>query len=350
MLTIKLPQIFRVHQVPRIFWEEGIMSGYRHPKSSALDCVLSSFQLNNETVNIWTHFLPTWYFLWRLVMLSYCLDFWSDAYSWPFLAYMTLVCLYPFTSSCAHTFSTMSTHARHICYFLDYNALSLYSLGSWSWSGPAGARPSEQPPSSTRSSSTTSRCSSGFCSVLATIAHGMTLWPVTSTTSPLPCSPASSLRRTCQNGWLPVALISSVIATSCFTSAPWLALISSWKQFWGTCTLAGPGSASTPHRPCSPAPLPFWVPPCWGTSSSLRRSPRPSSACRPPSGSSRATSQSGRDTRTSRLPGDTAVALLNLRGQPAHRRHLRTSRFCVRGGKTHPGQAGSPPCHRSPRT
>nr|XP_028566159.1 LOW QUALITY PROTEIN: membrane progestin receptor delta [Podarcis muralis] len=129
MLTIKLPQIFRVHQVPRIFWEDGIISGYRHPKSSALDCVLSSFQLNNETINIWTHFLPTWYFLWRFLMLSYSLDFWRDTYSWPFLAYMVLVCLYPFTSSCAHTFSTMSTHARHICYFLDYGALSLYSLG-----------------------------------------------------------------------------------------------------------------------------------------------------------------------------------------------------------------------------
>uniref|UniRef100_A0A8C3KIH0 Progestin and adipoQ receptor family member 6 n=1 Tax=Calidris pygmaea TaxID=425635 RepID=A0A8C3KIH0_9CHAR len=61
MLTIKLPQIFRVHQVPRIFWEDGIMSGYRHPKSSALDCILSSFQMTNETVNIWTHFLPTWW-------------------------------------------------------------------------------------------------------------------------------------------------------------------------------------------------------------------------------------------------------------------------------------------------
>ncbi|KAL7978331.1 hypothetical protein Chor_014870, partial [Crotalus horridus] len=69
------------------------------------------------------------YFLWRFVMLSSRLDFWSDTYSWPFLAYMALVCLYPFASSCAHTFSTMSTHARHICYFLDYNALSLYSLG-----------------------------------------------------------------------------------------------------------------------------------------------------------------------------------------------------------------------------
>lgn len=61
MLSLKLPQLLRVHQVPRVFWEEGIMSGYRCPTSSALDCVLSSFQMTNETVNIWTHFLPTWF-------------------------------------------------------------------------------------------------------------------------------------------------------------------------------------------------------------------------------------------------------------------------------------------------
>ncbi|XP_037681677.1 membrane progestin receptor delta isoform X2 [Choloepus didactylus] len=61
MLSLKLPQLLRVHQVPRVFWEDGIMSGYRRPTSSALDCVLSSFQMTNETVNIWTHFLPTWF-------------------------------------------------------------------------------------------------------------------------------------------------------------------------------------------------------------------------------------------------------------------------------------------------
>lgn len=44
----------------QVFREDGIISGYRHPQSSALDCVLSSFQMTNETVNIWTHFLPTW--------------------------------------------------------------------------------------------------------------------------------------------------------------------------------------------------------------------------------------------------------------------------------------------------
>ncbi|KAL0590627.1 Membrane progestin receptor delta [Plecturocebus cupreus] len=129
MLSLKLPQLLRVHQVPRVFWEDGIMSGYRRPTSSALDCVLSSFQMTNETVNIWTHFLPTWYFLWRLLALAGGPGFRAEPYHWPLLVFLLPACLYPFASCCAHTFSSMSPRARHICYFLDYGALSLYSLG-----------------------------------------------------------------------------------------------------------------------------------------------------------------------------------------------------------------------------
>ncbi|KFZ57654.1 Progestin and adipoQ receptor family member 6, partial [Antrostomus carolinensis] len=54
----------------------------------------------------------------------------QEPYHWPLLIYLLLVCLYPFASSCAHTFSSMSARARHICYFCDYGALSLYSLSS----------------------------------------------------------------------------------------------------------------------------------------------------------------------------------------------------------------------------
>ncbi|XP_063055435.1 membrane progestin receptor delta [Engraulis encrasicolus] len=129
MLSFRLPQLFDMHQVPKVFREDGIISGYRHPRSSALDCILSSFQMTNETVNIWTHFLPTWYFLWRFSLLCSMLSFLTDSYTWPLLVYMVVICLYPFTSSCAHTFSTMSPEACHICYFFDYGALSLYSLG-----------------------------------------------------------------------------------------------------------------------------------------------------------------------------------------------------------------------------
>ncbi|AWP15627.1 putative progestin and adipoQ receptor family member 6 [Scophthalmus maximus] len=69
------------------------------------------------------------YFLWRFCVLCSTLNFLSDSYTWPLLVYMVLICIYPFTSSCAHTFSTMSPESRHICYFFDYGALSLYSLG-----------------------------------------------------------------------------------------------------------------------------------------------------------------------------------------------------------------------------
>ncbi|XP_042780993.1 membrane progestin receptor delta isoform X1 [Panthera leo] len=129
MLSLKLPQLLRIHQVPRVFWEDGIMSGYRRPSSSARDCVLSSFQMTNETVNIWTHFLPTWYFLWRLLALAGGPGFRAEPYHRPLLVFLLPACLYPFASCCAHTFSSMSPRARHICYFLDYGALSLYSLG-----------------------------------------------------------------------------------------------------------------------------------------------------------------------------------------------------------------------------
>lgn len=129
MLRIRLPQLFDIHQVPEVVQEDGIISGYRHPRSTALDCVLSSFQMTNETMNIWTHFLPTWYFVWRLTLLISSLNFLTDSYTWPLLVYMLIICVYPFTSSCAHTFSAMSTESYHICYFFDYGALSLFSLG-----------------------------------------------------------------------------------------------------------------------------------------------------------------------------------------------------------------------------
>ncbi|XP_076006335.1 membrane progestin receptor delta [Genypterus blacodes] len=129
MLRMKLPELFEIHQIPKVFREESIISGYRHPQSSVRDCLLSSFQMNNETINIWTHFLPTWYFVWRFSLLCSTMNFLTDSYTWPLLVYMVVISIYPFTSSCAHTFSTMSPESRHICYFFDYGALSLYSLG-----------------------------------------------------------------------------------------------------------------------------------------------------------------------------------------------------------------------------
>ncbi|KAM6949930.1 membrane progestin receptor gamma-B [Lycodopsis pacificus] len=127
---IKLPQVFTINQVPKVFHEDSIISGYRHPHSSATDCILSLFQLTNETLNIWTHFLPTWYFLWEAVTVVLVQTAWEDSFSWPLVLFLLTCCMYPLASSLAHTFSSMSARARHICFFFDYAALSFYSLGS----------------------------------------------------------------------------------------------------------------------------------------------------------------------------------------------------------------------------
>nr|XP_009917902.1 PREDICTED: membrane progestin receptor gamma [Haliaeetus albicilla] len=130
MLSLKLPRLLSINQVPKGYQEQGILFGYRPPRSSAADCLLSVFQMTNETLNIWTHFVPAWYFVWTLVGRLRGPGGREDPHSWPLLAYLLTCCIYPLASSCAHTFSTMSTRARHICYFFDYAALSMYSLGS----------------------------------------------------------------------------------------------------------------------------------------------------------------------------------------------------------------------------
>lgn len=68
------------------------------------------------------------FFLWKLLIVLLEED-WQDSYCWPLLVFLLSCCLYPLASSCAHTFSTMSERARHICFFFDYGALSFYSLG-----------------------------------------------------------------------------------------------------------------------------------------------------------------------------------------------------------------------------
>ena len=56
-------------------------------------------------------------------------NFGGDSYSWSLLCYLFVCCAFPLASAVAHLFNVMSDQARHICFFLDYSALSLFSFG-----------------------------------------------------------------------------------------------------------------------------------------------------------------------------------------------------------------------------
>lgn len=117
------------HQLPPDLREIAILGGYRPLQSTPRQCLQSVFFPTNETINVWTHLIPSMYFMWKLVTFCYSLDVSTTPYTWAFVAYMVTACTYPFVSAMAHTFYVMSTFARKICFFLDYGALSFYSFG-----------------------------------------------------------------------------------------------------------------------------------------------------------------------------------------------------------------------------
>ena len=113
--------------------EPHIQTLYRKPGSSAVQCLGSLFQGTNETINFWTHFVAL------LGLVSYfrysCPDCTEDGgifnpYCYPLYMTMASISLYHIMSCIAHIFCSMSPRIRHICFFLDYGAISVFSIGA----------------------------------------------------------------------------------------------------------------------------------------------------------------------------------------------------------------------------
>lgn len=127
-----LQRLLRVEEVPDQYKEKYINTSYRRPYSSASECLLSLFTLHNETLNIWTHFLPflflTFHF-WR-TFPSHLYPLTSiPARYYPMIAIELSVCAYLLGSSLAHTFNCMTPRMRHVCFYMDYAAISLFGVG-----------------------------------------------------------------------------------------------------------------------------------------------------------------------------------------------------------------------------
>ncbi|CAL8086655.1 unnamed protein product [Calicophoron daubneyi] len=117
------------------FQEPGILTGYRYPESSFCLCLKSLFQLHNETLNIWTQIIPALYFFVQFLTSVEVADRFL-------LVYLASTSVFFATSTCAHTFNCISPYARHLCFFLDYTGIALYSSGCavcyYAYSLPSG--------------------------------------------------------------------------------------------------------------------------------------------------------------------------------------------------------------------
>ena len=113
------------------FREPFIVKGYRKPNMNALDCFKSAFAYYcNETFNVWSHFLAFLLFFikfWNLYRTEISLE---DRYYWPLLCYSIGILGFCLMSSIAHMFNSISHVIRNVCFFLDYAAISIYSVGA----------------------------------------------------------------------------------------------------------------------------------------------------------------------------------------------------------------------------
>ena len=113
------------------FREPFIMKGYRQPNMKPFDCLKSAFvPYCNEAVNVWTHGLAA-----VLFAIKFCNIFYSelsvkDPFTWPLFSYATGICGFCLMSAAAHIFNSVSPSIRHTCFFMDYAAISIYSVGA----------------------------------------------------------------------------------------------------------------------------------------------------------------------------------------------------------------------------
>ncbi|XP_028653175.1 membrane progestin receptor beta [Erpetoichthys calabaricus] len=125
-----MPSTVKDCDVPSLFREPYIHSGYRPVGQEWRVYLLSLFQQHNEALNVWTHLLAA---------VAVFLRFWAfietsnlslDAYSLPLYIFVLSALIYLSFSVLAHLFQSKSELTHYSFYFLDYVGVSIYQYGS----------------------------------------------------------------------------------------------------------------------------------------------------------------------------------------------------------------------------
>jgi len=109
---------------------EFIETGYRRPQS-VISTFYTIFQWHNETLNIYTHLLPGFWFLYELYNIPYK-QYYIDSSIYAkfciFAGYMNAIILL-FASSFAHTFHIVDKNCNMKCWIIDFTGIIAINLG-----------------------------------------------------------------------------------------------------------------------------------------------------------------------------------------------------------------------------
>ncbi|XP_071770347.1 membrane progestin receptor beta [Centroberyx gerrardi] len=116
-------------QVPSLFREPYILSGYRPVEQNWRCYFLSLFQRHNESLNVWTHLLAGPVLLLRWWANVGTLGCALDLTALPLCLFMLSALTYLFFSVAAHLMQSHSELAHYSFFFMDYVGVAVYQYG-----------------------------------------------------------------------------------------------------------------------------------------------------------------------------------------------------------------------------
>ncbi|NXD65936.1 PAQR8 protein, partial [Eolophus roseicapillus] len=126
----KMPCTVKECEVPQLFREPYIHTGYRPTGQDWRYYFLSLFQKHNEVVNVWTHLLAALAVLLRFKTFVEAEQLPVDAWSLPLLIFVLSSVTYLTCSLLAHLLQSKSELYHYTFYFMDYVGVSIYQYGS----------------------------------------------------------------------------------------------------------------------------------------------------------------------------------------------------------------------------
>uniref|UniRef100_A0A3P8RKL7 Progestin and adipoQ receptor family member 8 n=1 Tax=Amphiprion percula TaxID=161767 RepID=A0A3P8RKL7_AMPPE len=125
-LLPSLPPPVRDVDVPPLFRQRFVLSGYRPPGLPLRCYVLSLLQIHNQTLNVWSHLLAAACVALRFIVFGFSLD----AASLPLVLYVFSAVMYLSCSAAAHLFQSHSEQLHDWFFFLDSVAVGVFQHGS----------------------------------------------------------------------------------------------------------------------------------------------------------------------------------------------------------------------------
>ncbi|XP_051264586.1 membrane progestin receptor beta [Dicentrarchus labrax] len=116
-------------QVPSLFREPYILTGYRPVQQDWRCYLFSLFQRHNESLNVWTHLLTGPVLLLRWWANVGALGYTLDTASLPLSIFLVSALTYLFFSVAAHLLQSHSERAHYFFFFMDYVGVAVYQYG-----------------------------------------------------------------------------------------------------------------------------------------------------------------------------------------------------------------------------